>query len=117
MYLERFDNSKHSNIIFQYYNNYTYIDFFRKIPVGLTEEEFNQYWKSTTFLVIHEQKIIGLVSFFSLCSFSLSCQVGIVINKEYWDVKHSSGLKFTFCALLLLGELLFEKGNLNKASM
>lgn len=120
VYLERFDINKHGNLLWQYYNDIAYSEFFRKTPKGLTEAELVQaetLMKTILFCVIYESKVIGILSFSDLCPFSLSCHIGIMLNSEYWDKRHKSGLKFSLIALLLLGELMFEQGNVNKASM
>lgn len=93
-----------------------YSEFFRRIPYNLTLDQFRNFENLTSsqaYTFFNEKGIAGYGLVSDIDPYGMSAQVGLILDKKYWDVK--SGLnKVSFNCLTQLCHYLFQKSPLYK---
>lgn len=100
--------------LFAYYESPEYAEFFRRVPRGLSRAEFSNIEQLTgaSFFV----DTFGFACLADIDTYGGSCQIGFLLDKEYWDQKINEK-KIAFLMTYNFVENLFKNTQIRKVSM
>ncbi len=79
--LVKFEPALHTGQVYSWYYDNAYTHFFRNYPNCPSIDEVVSSMSGKTFMVLHEEKIVGMVMYFNQNEFSRKVEVGVIIDK------------------------------------
>ena len=117
--LTRFNKEVDGELLWQTYQDDDFCEFFRRIPPSWTREDainFEAHTQSQLYTILWDEWPVGFAVVTAVCPYSLTCQVGALLFKDYRD-KIVDGFKIAFWSIFRLAEMLFNKTTIQKMSM
>lgn len=81
--LIKFEPSAHTQMVYNWYYDTHYLHFFRNYPSCPSFDEIIASMAGKTFMIVYDNKIVGMVMHYNQNEFSRKTEVGILVDKAY----------------------------------
>lgn len=113
IYLKRYSKEEHGNLIYDAYCDKDDAEFFRRCPPTWNKEQCIDFEAQTgsQLYVIYDSdshEPFAMCSLAHFCTYTLSCQVGIIVFNEFQRQK-KDGQPYSKLAMMEVADLLFLK--------
>jgi RimJ/RimL family protein N-acetyltransferase len=110
----------HMPMLFHFYTEEEYKEFFRRVPFGLRPMDMNRFediTKSSLYVALVEEIPHGFCIISELDEYGSTAHVGLVLDKKYWDKEYSPGQVYAHVVQVTFLKQIFAKTQLNKIIM